>query len=108
MNPPSSFTPDGSILGLNTGASHAPPPITSWPETSTRESTVEANLLVQIESLRQDMAKMQDHTNILSSKVRNGLEQIMHHRQEQSLKSVPKPSGSDMGKQMVAAKPSTS
>ncbi|CAL2230075.1 unnamed protein product [Prunus armeniaca] len=32
----------------------------------------------------------------------------MHHWQEQLLKSVPKPSGHDMGKRMVAAKPSAS
>ncbi|CAL2230074.1 unnamed protein product [Prunus armeniaca] len=62
MNPPSSFTPDGFIL------SHAPHPSRRGRRHPCKKALLKPTL-VQIESLWQDMAKMQDHTNILSSKL---------------------------------------
>ncbi|KAI5337776.1 hypothetical protein L3X38_017047 [Prunus dulcis] len=59
MNPPSSLTLDGPILTLNSGASPASSSIMPWLETSAQKSTIEANLLAQVESLWQDMAKIQ-------------------------------------------------
>ncbi|CAL8175957.1 unnamed protein product [Prunus armeniaca] len=71
------------------------------------------------------MAKMQEHNNIISSKLddtqkqlheqqshsaqlQDGLEQTLQLRHEQSLKSVPKPSEQERGKQPAMGGPSVS
>lgn len=78
-----------------------------------------------METLQQEMARMQEHNNILASKLddtqrqlqdqqtqstqlQNSLERTIHLRQEKSIKSVQKPSAQDRGKQQAADKPTAS
>ncbi|CAL8992284.1 unnamed protein product [Prunus brigantina] len=78
-----------------------------------------------METLQREMIKMQEHNNILSSKLDDthkqlheqqshsaqlpgGLERTTRLRQERSLRSVPKPSDREAGKQLAQDRPSTS
>ncbi|CAL2265763.1 unnamed protein product [Prunus armeniaca] len=63
------FLPEeGLPFGRQSGASPALPPCTPFGNLPIMQTTAEAKLLAQITSLRQDMAKLQEHNNLLSSK----------------------------------------
>ncbi|KAL6286294.1 hypothetical protein ACE6H2_010684 [Prunus campanulata] len=66
------------------GASPAPPPYTPASNSPVIQTTAEAELLAQITSLRQDMAKLQEHNNLLSSKV-DETQQLLNHQQTQNI-----------------------
>ncbi|CAL9022211.1 unnamed protein product [Prunus brigantina] len=64
------FLPEERLpFGKQSGASPALPPCTPFGNSPVMQLTVEAELLAQITSLRQDMVKLQEHNNLLSSKV---------------------------------------
>ncbi|KAL6279207.1 hypothetical protein ACE6H2_016088 [Prunus campanulata] len=103
MNPSSALPADGPIIGLGGEPSLAPLLQTPRPEAPARPTTMEARM----ETLQQEMARMQEHNNILASKLddtqrqlhdqqthstqlQNGLERTMQLRQEKSIKSVRK------------------
>ncbi|CAL8117043.1 unnamed protein product [Prunus armeniaca] len=79
----------------------------------------------RMEALQQEMTRMQEHNNILSSKLddtqkqlheqqsrlaqlQDGLEQTTQLWQERSLKSVPRPNDRKAGKQLAQGEPSAS
>ncbi|CAL9025219.1 unnamed protein product, partial [Prunus brigantina] len=72
MNPPSPFAADGPILGLSGQQNPALPPGTPRVETPNRQSTLEDRM----ETLQREMVKMQEHNNILSSKLDNTQKQL--------------------------------
>ncbi|CAL9017551.1 unnamed protein product [Prunus brigantina] len=121
MNPPSPFMTDGPNLGLVNLANPVAPPCTPRVEAPGRPNTLEERM----EALKQEMANMQEHNNIISSKLddaqkqlheqqshsaqlQDGLDQTMQLWQEQSLKSMSKPNGQERGKQSAAGGPSVS
>ncbi|CAL9011376.1 unnamed protein product [Prunus brigantina] len=61
---------DGLSFKRQSGASPTLPPFTHFGNSPVIQTTVETELLAQITSLRQDMAKLQEHNNLLSSKDR--------------------------------------
>ncbi|CAL8163903.1 unnamed protein product [Prunus armeniaca] len=65
MDPPSPLTTNGHILYLASRANPAALPGTPRVETSGRQNTLEDRM----EALQREMAKMQEHNNILSSKL---------------------------------------
>lgn len=72
MNPPLPLVTDDPILGLAREASPAAPPSTPRVKTLGRQNALE----VRMESLQQKMAKMQEHNNILSSKLGDTQKQL--------------------------------
>lgn len=64
------FLPEeGLPFGRQSGASPATPSCTPFGNSPILQIAAEAELLAQITSLQQDMAKLQEHNNLLSSKV---------------------------------------
>ncbi|CAL2256650.1 unnamed protein product [Prunus armeniaca] len=121
MNPPSPIAADGPILSISGRENPAVPPGTPRVETPGRQSTLEDRM----ETLQREMIKMQEHNNILSSKLdytqkqlheqqshsaqlQDGLEQAAQLRQEQPPKSVSKPNDQRAGKQPAQGGPSAS
>ncbi|CAL9020834.1 unnamed protein product [Prunus brigantina] len=76
MNPPSPFPANGPILGLSGQENPAPPPGTPRMDTPNRQNTLEDRM----ETLQREMIKMQEHNNILSSKLDDTQKQL--HEQE--------------------------
>lgn len=116
MNPSSALPTDGPILGL-VGEPNPTPLL----QTTARPTTLEARM----ETLQQDMARMQEHNNVLASKLddtqrqlhqqqtlsaqlQNDREPTTQLRQEKSFKSVRKPTFQDRGKQQAANGPTVS
>ncbi|CAL8132437.1 unnamed protein product [Prunus armeniaca] len=114
MNPPSPLVADGPILGLADRENPAVPPGTPRVEMPGRQSTLEDR-----------MEALQEHNNILSSKLddtqkqlheqqsqsaqlQDGLEQTTQLWQERSLKSVPRPNDRKARKQLAQGEPSAS
>ncbi|CAL8993372.1 unnamed protein product [Prunus brigantina] len=93
MNPPSPFTIDGPILGLSGQENPAPPPGTPRVETPNRQSTLEDRM----ETLQREMIKMQEHNNILSSKLDDTQKQL----HEQESRSAQPPRGAVGSRQTV-------
>ncbi|CAL9005537.1 unnamed protein product [Prunus brigantina] len=83
MNPPSPFTADGPILGLSGQENPALPPGTPRVETPNRQNTLEDRM----ETLQREMIKMQEHNNILSSKLDDTQKQL--HEQESRSAQLP-------------------
>ncbi|CAL2257605.1 unnamed protein product [Prunus armeniaca] len=105
MNPPSPLAANGPILSLANRENPVVPPSTPRVETPGRQSTLEDRM----EALQREMTRMQEHNNILSSKLddtqkqlheqqshlaqlQDGLEQTTQLWRERSLKSIPRPS----------------
>ncbi|CAL2244567.1 unnamed protein product [Prunus armeniaca] len=65
MNPLSSLMTDSPIIGLASRASPAHLPSTPRTETPVQQNAIEARL----ETLQHEMEKMQEHNNLLSSKL---------------------------------------
>ncbi|KAL6272364.1 hypothetical protein ACE6H2_023056 [Prunus campanulata] len=65
MNPSSALPADGPILGI--GGEPSPAPLLHTPRTETllQPNTLEDHM----ETLQQEMARMQEHNNILASKL---------------------------------------
>ncbi|CAL2277042.1 unnamed protein product [Prunus armeniaca] len=66
---PAFLSEDGLLYGMPSGASPALHPRTPFGNPPVIQTTVEAELLAQMTSLRKEMAKLQEHNNLLSSKV---------------------------------------
>ncbi|CAL8150705.1 unnamed protein product [Prunus armeniaca] len=66
---PTFLLEDGLPFGRPSGASPVLPPSTPFGNPPAIQTTVEAELLAQMTSLRKEMAKLQEHNNLLSSKV---------------------------------------
>ncbi|KAI5313069.1 hypothetical protein L3X38_042243 [Prunus dulcis] len=60
---------EGVPLGRQSRASPVQPPCTPFGNSPMIQTTAEAELLAQITSLQQDMAKLHEHNSLLSSKV---------------------------------------
>ncbi|CAL9010603.1 unnamed protein product [Prunus brigantina] len=65
---PQFLSEDGMPYGMPSGASPALHPSTPFGNPPILQTTVEAELLAQMTSLRKEMAKLQEHNNLLSSK----------------------------------------
>ncbi|CAL8084630.1 unnamed protein product [Prunus armeniaca] len=79
------FLPEeGLPYGRHSGASPALPPCTPFGNSPIMQTTAEAELLAQITSLRQDMAKLQEHNNLLSSKV-DETQQLLNQQHTQNI-----------------------
>ncbi|CAL8991638.1 unnamed protein product, partial [Prunus brigantina] len=65
---PQFLSEDGLPYGIPSGASPALHPSTPFGNPPILQTTVEAELLAQMTSLRKEMAKLQEHNNLLSSK----------------------------------------
>ncbi|CAL9017930.1 unnamed protein product [Prunus brigantina] len=66
---PQFLSEDGLPYGMPSGASPALHLSTPFGNPPVLQTTVEAELLAQMTSLRKEMAKLQEHNNLLSSKV---------------------------------------
>ncbi|CAL2224566.1 unnamed protein product [Prunus armeniaca] len=66
---PTFLSEDGLPFRRQSGASPVLPPCTPFGNSPVIQTTAKAELLAQITSLRQDMAKLQEHNNLFSSKV---------------------------------------
>ncbi|CAL8999811.1 unnamed protein product [Prunus brigantina] len=110
---PTFLSEDGLPFGRQGGASPALPPYTPFGNPPVIQTTAEAELLAQITSLRKDMAKLQEHNNLLSSKV-DETQQLLnqHHTQNiqatQSSHSLQTPSRQKKGKKGAKATPAPS
>ena len=60
------------------------PPCTPFGNAPSTQTTAEAELVVQIASLRKDMARLQEHNNLLSSKV-DETQQLLHQQPTQNI-----------------------
>ncbi|CAL9020649.1 unnamed protein product [Prunus brigantina] len=65
---PQFLSEDGLPYGMPSGASPVLHPSTPFGNPPILQTTVEAELLAQMTSLRKEMAKLQEHNNLLSSK----------------------------------------
>ncbi|CAL8999508.1 unnamed protein product [Prunus brigantina] len=75
---------DGLPFGRQSGASPALPPCTPFGNPPVIQTTADAELLAQITSLRKEMAKLQEHNNLLSSKV-DKTQQLLHQQHTQNI-----------------------
>ena len=66
---PQFLSEDGLPYGMLSGASPVLHPSTPFGNPPVLQTTVEAELLAQMTSLQREMAKLQEHHNLLSSKV---------------------------------------
>ncbi|CAL2266370.1 unnamed protein product [Prunus armeniaca] len=72
MNPPSPLAAEGPILGLTDRENPAVPPGTPRVETPGQQNTLEDRM----EALQREMIRMQEHNNILSSKLDDTQKQL--------------------------------
>ncbi|CAL2269232.1 unnamed protein product [Prunus armeniaca] len=66
---PMLLSEDGLPYGMPSGASPALHPSTPFGNPPVIQTTVEAELLAQMTSPRKEMARLQEHNNLFSSKV---------------------------------------
>ncbi|KAI5335193.1 PREDICTED: LOC110746824 partial [Prunus dulcis] len=105
--------PQGLSFEKQSRASPAPPACTSVGSTFVIQTTVEAELLAQITALWQDMARLQEHNNLLSSKV-DETQQLLNHQHVQNIQttkssqSLQTRSRQKKGKKEAKAKPAPS
>ncbi|XP_034203617.1 uncharacterized protein LOC117618105 [Prunus dulcis] len=81
---PTFLSEEGVPFGRQAGASPALPPCTPFGNAPSTQTTAEAELMVQIASLRKDMARLQEHNNLLSSKV-DKTQQLLHQQPTQNI-----------------------
>ncbi|CAL8116071.1 unnamed protein product [Prunus armeniaca] len=78
---------DGLPYGMPSGASPALHPSTPFGNPPVLHTTVEAELLVQMTSLRREMTKLQEHNNLLSSKV-DETQRLLNQQETQSIQAT--------------------
>lgn len=101
---------DGIPFDRPSGASPALLPSTLFGNSPIMQLTTEAELLEQITSLRKDMAKLQEHNNLLSSKVDETQQQLNQQQTQtipttQSSRNLKTPSQQKKGKKGAKEKP---
>ncbi|CAL2270670.1 unnamed protein product [Prunus armeniaca] len=78
---------DGLPYGMPSGASLALHPSTPFVNPPVHQTTVEAELLAQMISLQKEMAKLQEHNNLLSSKV-DETQRLLNQQETQNIQSI--------------------
>ncbi|CAL2238416.1 unnamed protein product [Prunus armeniaca] len=110
---PQFLSEDGLPYGMPSGASLALHPSTPFGNPPVLQTTVEAELLAQMTSLWREMAKLEEHNNLLSSKV-NETQQLLNQQETQSIQatecsqSQQTPGRQKKGKQGAKAAPAPS
>ncbi|KAI5331243.1 hypothetical protein L3X38_021369 [Prunus dulcis] len=84
---PTFLSEEGIPFGRQTGASPALPPCTPFGNAPSTQTTAEAELIVQIASMRKDMARLQEHNHHLSSKV-DETQQLLHQQHTQNIQTT--------------------
>ncbi|CAL8152248.1 unnamed protein product [Prunus armeniaca] len=84
---PTLLSEEGSPFGRPSGASPALSPCTPFGNTPVIQPTAEAELLAHITSLRKDMAKLQEHNNLLSSKVDEN-QRLLNQQETQNIQAT--------------------
>ncbi|CAL8153085.1 unnamed protein product [Prunus armeniaca] len=84
---PQFLSEDGLPYGMPSGASPALHPSTPFGNPPVLQTTVEAELLAQMTSLRREMAKLQEHNNLLSSKV-DDTQRLLNQQETQSIQAT--------------------
>ncbi|KAL6284311.1 hypothetical protein ACE6H2_015240 [Prunus campanulata] len=77
---------EGKPFSMPSGVSPAPPPYTTATNPPVLQPAENAELLAQVVSLRQDMAKLQEHNNFLSSRV-DETQQLLNQQQTQNIQT---------------------
>ncbi|CAL8085898.1 unnamed protein product [Prunus armeniaca] len=84
---PQFLSEDGLPYGMPSGASPALHPSTPFGNPPALQTTVEPELLAQMTSLRREMAKLQEHNNLLSSKV-DETQWLVNQQETQSIQAT--------------------
>ncbi|CAL8174530.1 unnamed protein product [Prunus armeniaca] len=84
---PAFLSEDGLPYGMPSGASPALHPRTPFGNPPVIQTMVEAELLAQMTSLRKEMAKLQEHNNLLSSKV-DETQWLLNQQETQNIQST--------------------
>ncbi|CAL8994500.1 unnamed protein product [Prunus brigantina] len=110
---PQFLSEDGLPFGMPSGASPALHPSTPFGNTPVLQTTVEAELLAQMTSLRKEMARLQEQNKQLTSKVDRTQRQLNEQDTQdiqtaESTQSLPTPSGKKKGKKRGKATPGPS
>ncbi|CAL9007785.1 unnamed protein product [Prunus brigantina] len=84
---PQFLSEDGMPYGMPSGASPALHPSTPFGNTPVLQTTVEAELLAQMTSLRKEMARLQEHNKLLSSKV-DETQQLLNQQDTQNIQPI--------------------
>ncbi|CAL2239710.1 unnamed protein product [Prunus armeniaca] len=84
---PQFLSEDGLPYGMPSRASPALHPSTPFGNPPVLQTTVEAELLAQMTSLRKEMAKLQEHNNLLSSKV-DETQRLLNQQETQSVQAA--------------------
>ncbi|CAL8117204.1 unnamed protein product [Prunus armeniaca] len=84
---PSFLPEDGLPYGMPSGASPALHPSTPFDNPPVIQTTVEVELLAQMISLRKEMAKLQEHNNLFSSKV-DETQRLLNQQETQNIQST--------------------
>ncbi|CAL9011256.1 unnamed protein product [Prunus brigantina] len=104
---------DGLPIGMPRGVSPALHPSTPFGNTPVLQTTVEAELLAQMTSLRKEMSRLQEHNKLLSSKV-DDTQRLLNQQETQAIQnaestqSLPTPSRKKKGKKGAKAAPAPS
>ncbi|CAL8077355.1 unnamed protein product [Prunus armeniaca] len=110
---PTFLSEDGLSYGMPSGASPALHPSTPFGNPPVIQTTVEAELLAQMTSLRKEMAKLQEHNNLLSSKV-DETQWLLNQQETQNIQatepsqSLQTPGQQKKGKKRAKATPTPS
>ncbi|CAL9004918.1 unnamed protein product [Prunus brigantina] len=110
---PQFLSEDGMPYGMPSGASPALHPSTPFGNTPVLQTTVEAELLAQMTSLRKEMARLQEHNKLLSSKV-DETQQLLNQQDTQNIQptepsqSLQTPGRQKKGKKGAKATPALS
>ncbi|CAL2239812.1 unnamed protein product [Prunus armeniaca] len=110
---PAFLSEDGLLYGMPSGASLPLHHSTPFGNPLVIQTTVEAELLAQMISLRKEMAKLQEHNNLLSSKV-DETQRLLNQQETQnnqgteSSQSLQTPGRQKKGKKGAKAMPASS
>ncbi|XP_021823259.1 uncharacterized protein LOC110764568 [Prunus avium] len=108
------FVPrEGMPFGMPSGVSPAPAPYTPATNPPVTQATENAELLAQVVSLRHDMARMQEHNNLLSTRVEEtqlllNQQQTQNMPTDRSSESLQTPRRQKKGKKVAKATPAPS
>ncbi|CAL2227860.1 unnamed protein product [Prunus armeniaca] len=84
---PQFLSEDRLPYGMPSGASPVLHPSTPFGNLPVLQTTVEEELLAQMTSLRREMAKLQEHNNLLSSKV-DETQRLLNQQETQSIQAT--------------------
>ncbi|CAL9019505.1 unnamed protein product [Prunus brigantina] len=84
---PTFLSEDGLPFSRPSGASPMLPPCTPFGNTPVIQTTAEAELLAQITSLHKEKAKLQEHNNLLSSKV-DKTQRLLNQQETQNIQAT--------------------